>query len=704
MSQMELPRPLFDWLQRYRVVDRTGVAGSVASRNTLVLDKATTRMFESGEALARLLLALLHNLPAELHIDQHRIEQEVHALQAVKPTVSKVRKLHNWNVLAPSLKLLSIELADDARSEIAGGDYAPILLIVDHLHHLAKSHRFFHSLERGLRRVPSSAQSLIVESSSKKQRLLSRGPAAQRRPAARGNGLPPRPQAQRDTQSDGAPASYTSGVDMLCMTLAGALGTSHYDKIVGFIKVPPKRILLFRKGIHGKFDGIVKWLQQMVVKAPQLAEMLVQDSESIPFVLSVVATGLRSTSTEVVIVTARALCAVAYALHGVDCSDALWDWFAADEGLEAFLTCYRAHKTILPNALFPILVQFGQHHFGALFETTLPALFVDTAEHLVFLHDFVAVIADKPGAKQLTVSQGCVQHMVRVALAAASPAQPDADRLVAVPLLTALWTAFRDEIEADVLLPKTCLKVLKKACREGSRSLQVTAFACLFELLDFYACRYETTSFCPLIFKHIVFSLIENYADDMVRFFFIMNLDQIMSKTESLNLGVLVGPFLKQLMIHGYGNVDLDFMLTLAKYTKLETAQATVLVRVLSQICVRDELYGPLASVPVVVILQRFRDDEAVIACVVDLATQYLDRFINSRFEPPAVDHAASPTKMDDDLLRRTLLLEWLAKVCNLRIAPVNAEIRAQVHVLLQTAEDGSREAAGLNSLAQFFR
>ena len=79
-----------------------------------------------------------------------------------------------------------------------------------------------------------------------------------------------------------------------------------------------------------------------------------------------------------------------------------------------------------------------------------------------------------------------------------------------------------------------------------------------------------------------------------------------------LPVAVIIEPLIKQWSLYGYMNTDFDFMVALARHLRLGLQHALRLLDLCARICVNDPLYGRAASVPMLVLLNRFYNERSV--------------------------------------------------------------------------------------------
>ena len=119
------------------------------------------------------------------------------------------------------------------------------------------------------------------------------------------------------------------------------------------------------------------------------------------------------------------------------------------------------------------------------------------------------------------------------------------ERIAALTLLTEVWLAFTNYVDSKDEMVNTILFMLKRALREKTRVLKLTASGHLFTLLEKFAV--EKNPSAPLIYKALVFSIVENPTDPTIREFYYSNFKVLFKKNVNIPIGLLLDPLLKLL-------------------------------------------------------------------------------------------------------------------------------------------------------------
>uniref|UniRef100_A0A0G4GIA0 Uncharacterized protein n=1 Tax=Chromera velia CCMP2878 TaxID=1169474 RepID=A0A0G4GIA0_9ALVE len=118
---------VYSWLKGLGVLKEANPTASRTEPNKIQLSSHTTNAFETGIKVAELLTALFREIQKEVEV------------KVVKRVSSPASKLYNWSLLAEALREhLRVDLAEDTRRLIVGGDTELISMLVSELHDIHK--------------------------------------------------------------------------------------------------------------------------------------------------------------------------------------------------------------------------------------------------------------------------------------------------------------------------------------------------------------------------------------------------------------------------------------------------------------------------------------------------------------------------------------------------------------------------------------
>jgi hypothetical protein len=200
---------------------------------------------------------------------------------------------------------------------------------------------------------------------------------------------------------------------------------------------------------------------------------------------------------------------------------------------------------------------------------TNPKRYIDALNVLV-----PALLARGPGPRRVLAAEQTPSAMLLESLRCAEG--PADLREASLTLLTTLWSAFPDEVEVRGEDCRLAVSVLKRAARDPQPSSQIHALACLFQLLHAFIAA--ANAFSPVVYKTIVFMLIEHMRNDAVRDFITAELKVALDAHPNIPVGILVDPVVKQAspggQHPGVKRVDFELMASMAEHARLEARPA----------------------------------------------------------------------------------------------------------------------------------
>jgi hypothetical protein len=416
-----------------------------------------------------------------------------------------------------------------------------------------------------------------------------------------------------------------------------------------------------------------------------------------------------------------------------------WDWFngvsassgkggspqdIAASGLNAAVTAI-AKNPDLKLGIIAMIDGIANKELGTLFNTALRLVLPTPLKYMSFVCDTLETfLEERETMEEALMSQGVVKFWVDLAKVHCETNVATEVRCAAFHLITEIWNQIPKAVEAYPSMPKLLLGLLKKGTRDKSAVLNITAITCLFELLDNFA-ESDSVSFAPYVYKTLIFSLIENHENELVYDYIMSNMSYALEKHPQVPVGVMVEPMTKQATLKGYSNNDFNGFVTLSKHPRLSLRHGLLLGDLLGKIAINDPIYGRVASIPLLMIVNRFHNEPTM--------QEYVERFskvaLSMLMHIETRDKVAKRTKDDGKKItgqkkrlhitprkaeerevgqvRRILILEVLAKVIHLG----HIQIVKRIEPLIKTLEaqykgmNGSKDTLshpGMAALAKF--
>ena len=98
---------------------------------------------------------------------------------------------------------------------------------------------------------------------------------------------------------------------------------------------------------------------------------------------------------------------------------------------------------------------------------------------------------------------------------------PIEERISSLALLADLWLLFTPYVDSKGETVNTVIFMLKRAVRERSKAIRLASVAFLFRILDDFSMTKNKSA--PIIYKTLIFSLIENPNDPTIRMVYFSN-------------------------------------------------------------------------------------------------------------------------------------------------------------------------------------
>ena len=268
-----------------------------------------------------------------------------------------------------------------------------------------------------------------------------------------------------------------------------------------------------------------------------------------------------------------------------------WQWFIAGSatdrtagrksttGLDTLMQCLIKHQD-LKFPLITLMDAVSNNNLAALFCNHLRGVCPTPLEYLNFVTDMLQpLLEERQTMRSALMTEGIVKYWSDIVKTHAEVGVEKEVRQAAMHLMVELWTQLPEGIESLPELPNFLLGLLKKGARDANLSVQITSLTCLFMLLDFFAS--SNVSFAPYVYKTLIFSLIENHQNEVIRDFIMINMGTALETMNQVPVGVMVEPVVKQVALKGYSTQDFPTFVTLSKHPRLSVRHGLLLADLL---------------------------------------------------------------------------------------------------------------------------
>lgn len=380
------------------------------------------------------------------------------------------------------------------------------------------------------------------------------------------------------------------------------------------------------KGVRGKHDLVVAWYQEIFSSARHLVKLIAKEEAngSVNLILSSLKTGLISRSVDTSNWCCRLFVKLGLELTENDMAGAAWDWFVREGGgVEYCLMACRRYGPDIKSQIASVIVQFSISHFLELFTIHLRNLLPESIQYINTMNELLPSLCTIRAAKQELLATGILDFWTEFGLREAESDgknNPDV-RLAALSFLTDLWIKFPSRMEQQEEIANSILTCIKRAYRDKYNLLKVASLGKLFYLLDVFSI--ERNPYAPIIYKTLIFSLVENYTNTTIREYIMTNFIQTFESTPSIPIGILVDPIIKQMKVIetlGYGTFDFEFFIAAAKHPRFSLKNAVQSLDILGKVYLHDPIFSKTASIPFMMISSKFIQTS--------LMQEFLEKFV----------------------------------------------------------------------------
>lgn len=369
-----------------------------------------------------------------------------------------------------------------------------------------------------------------------------------------------------------------------------------------------------------------------------------QISKNIEMSLNVLKPGLLSKSIDVVYLAGRVLSKIAFELTEKNLIASAWDWFVMpDGGLETSIMMLKKHDTAA-EVVVSLIVNFSRYHLFELFTVYLRKLLDSEGAYIAFMCDLIEYLSrmkyfcdEFTGNKKDVISNltntnnnntnnknDKIMSMILenqvvsikktwvLLVKEESQALNINTRIQTCQFLGEMWSYFSFYFETE----DEChdlLDIFKNLSRDPNILVKYSSITQLFRLLKEFS--KERNFIAPVIYKSLIFIMIENQDISNIREYIINNFKQIFKMILSIPVGILVEPFSKQILYskntnYSFNLLDVNFLLTISKHPRLSVKDAIMVLDILGKIYNENvEMYKAIKGV-FLLILSRYMMNE----------------------------------------------------------------------------------------------
>lgn len=386
-----------------------------------------------------------------------------------------------------------------------------------------------------------------------------------------------------------------------------------------------------------------------------------------------------------------------------------WDWLIGlnnlNSGLHALILCLKRHPDLCQEVV-DFLKEIGRDNLPELFTSYLKNTINDDKQYLFLMSRMFEPLFNAFTEEEI-LSLGILEKWIEFALGFIDSDSFDSENKVqSLCFLTEAWLIFPNFFENDESKATNLINSYKKCCKRSS----VDAFVCiinLFRLLESFGKNKD--AFAPIVYKTLTFILVENANFIEIRTLIMNNLIRLFVDLESIPLSIVIEPWIKQIQVSGnnedsqsyaWSIIDFEFMKFIALNEKLTIKNAIQILDVLSKVFLNDVIYSPFAIEIMMIIINRFLENETLqefmsklikISLAIYFASEKKRKNKANRDKIKVSKPNPTPFEFSDsDLMiisaqKNGLIVKFLKELAQLKHEPLNEKLKPLVaHTNLQ--------------------
>ena len=209
-------------------------------------------------------------------------------------------------------------------------------------------------------------------------------------------------------------------------------------------------------------------------------------------------------------------------------------------------------------------------------------------------------------------------------------------RIFYIGLVCDLWYEFSNYLVLQEEVSNNILAGVKKIVREGSNNLKIIVFGRIFCVFSKFSS--QKNAYAPILYKILTLWLLENYYDEKIREFLLMNMINIFIENPSIPVTNLIEPLIKQaqnIENINFNVFDFEFFLVVTRHPRFILKDAIILIDLCGKIILSDSIFYTTAEISFLIITAKF--------IFTNLLQEYLLKFISIVLKVFCIDASTDP-------------------------------------------------------------
>ena len=490
--------------------------------------------------------------------------------------------------------------------------------------------------------------------------------------------------------------SWTNWVEFILNALSQALKLTPKQAAALLAKENQLLIEAWTKGLKSGYGELTNFHHIIRENSIHLSNLIINEwnesSNVFKLVMNTLRWGILSNSSELVEENLNLLSKLALDFSSLNYLENTWEWFSAIENwlLIALLDLIDRHPHLF-SIIVDTIANYSKGHLIELFSINLKEYYTDEVKYYESITSFLSLLLKSDIVKEeikLFLTDKIDEILKKFEYYKDSNLKS-----ATTTFINELWILY-EEIMTDSNIQKY-YKILKSFAKTSEKAVQFAKIGEMFKLLEIFTVKKNSAA--PVIYKSLIFVLVDNHYDDTTRQYTISNFIKFFELSETIPVGILIEPLMKQFIesegiTYNYNVFDFELFSSLVNHPKIKLNDAIPILDILSKIYLNDIIFCNAASVPLLQIISKFIEDPLLLEYVKKLITLSLSMYLTVTLSRPSTqlsrpalppsrirkNKPAPPTQ--DDLnyrLQRCSIISLMHKIISLQSEPLNSLIQS---------------------------
>ncbi|KRX07542.1 Armadillo-type fold [Pseudocohnilembus persalinus] len=294
----------------------------------------------------------------------------------------------------------------------------------------------------------------------------------------------------------------------------------------------------------------------------------------------------------------------------------IYNWIHSSNKLfQSILKTIQIHKQAQESA-FEFIVELSYEYYADTFVQKLKiALENNVYSYLKFINQVFPIIYQNTLKKEKFYQSGTLDPLLKIILKSIEndqeAQQQQNEKQVALSLLIKIWINYTNFIE-KYRIDYKIVDFIKRGCRSHSKPYRYQCYQYLFSLIHQFASQKNPK--VQIIYKTLIFLIIENHQDLESREFFLRNFMEAIFRFPTMPIDILLEPYIKQIQISGGGvksfiNIcDIEFIHCVITHRSLNLKLGLLFTDMMLKIYLNNFIWSNCLIGPIQILITKFLD------------------------------------------------------------------------------------------------